>query len=92
MAIKLRSLVLATLAAACLPASALAENVKIAFIDPLSGPFAPVGQGILYIVFCWTFIPALIGFIEGIVYLCMTDKLYWITICIPPVANRKHYD
>ncbi len=48
MAIKLRSLVLATLTAACLPASALAENVKIAFIDPLSGPFAPVGQGILY--------------------------------------------
>ena len=48
MAIKLRSLVIATLAAACLPASALAENVKIAFIDPLSGPFAPVGQGILY--------------------------------------------
>ena len=48
MAIKLRSLVLATVAAACLPASALAENVKIAFIDPLSGPFAPVGQGILY--------------------------------------------
>ena len=48
MAFKLRSLVLATFAAACLPASALAENVKIAFIDPLSGPFAPVGQGILY--------------------------------------------
>jgi branched-chain amino acid transport system substrate-binding protein len=48
MAIKLRSLVLATLAAACLPASALADNVKIAFIDPLSGPFAPVGQGLLY--------------------------------------------
>ena len=48
MAFKLRSLVLATFAAACLPASALAANVKIAFIDPLSGPFAPVGQGILY--------------------------------------------
>ena len=48
MAIKLRSLVLATLAVAALPSAALAENVKIAFIDPLSGPFAPVGQGILY--------------------------------------------
>jgi TM2 domain-containing membrane protein YozV/ribosomal protein L40E len=33
-----------------------------------------VGQGILYILFCWTFIPALIGFIEGIVYLCMSDQ------------------
>ena len=24
--------------------SVIAENIKIAFIDPLSGPFAPVGQ------------------------------------------------
>ena len=29
---------------ALLSAAAQAENVKIAFIDPLSGPFAPVGQ------------------------------------------------
>jgi branched-chain amino acid transport system substrate-binding protein len=48
MAIKLRSLVLATLAVAALPSAAMADTVKIAFIDPLSGPFAPVGQGILY--------------------------------------------
>ena len=27
--------------------SVLAENIKIAFIDPLSGPFAPVGQNLL---------------------------------------------
>ena len=27
------------------------------------------GQGILYLVFFWTLIPALIGFIEGLVYL-----------------------
>lgn len=32
-----------------------------------------VGQGILYLLFCWTFIPALIGFIEGIVYLSTSD-------------------
>jgi branched-chain amino acid transport system substrate-binding protein len=32
------------LACATLPAAALAETIKIAFIDPLSGPFAPVGQ------------------------------------------------
>jgi TM2 domain-containing membrane protein YozV len=31
------------------------------------------GQGILFILFCWTFIPSLIGFIEGIVFLTMTD-------------------
>lgn len=27
------------------------------------------GSGILYLIFCWTIIPALIGFIEGIVAL-----------------------
>lgn len=32
-----------------------------------------VGQGILYLVFVWTFIPTLIGFIEGILYLVMDD-------------------
>lgn len=28
-----------------------------------------IGMGILYLLFCWTFIPGLIGFIEGIVAL-----------------------
>ena len=32
------------LASAILPVAALADTIKIAFIDPLSGPFAPVGQ------------------------------------------------
>ena len=31
------------------------------------------GQGILYLIFCWTFIPAILGLIEGIVYLTMSD-------------------
>jgi len=31
------------------------------------------GLGILYLVFCWTFIPAMIAFIEGIIYLTMSD-------------------
>lgn len=35
------------LAAGLLATPAWAENVKIAFIDPLSGPFAPVGQNLL---------------------------------------------
>jgi hypothetical protein len=35
-----------------------------------------IWQGVLYIIFCWTFIPALIGFIEGIVYLCMSDESF----------------
>ena len=33
-----------------------------------------VGIGIMYLVFCWTFIPALIAFIEGIIYLTMSDE------------------
>src|SRR5262245_52895738 len=33
-----------------------------------------VGQGILYLLFCWTVIPALVGFIEGIIYLTMSDQ------------------
>jgi TM2 domain-containing membrane protein YozV len=35
-----------------------------------------VGQGIVYILFCWTLIPVLIGFIEGIVYLAMSDDAF----------------
>jgi TM2 domain-containing membrane protein YozV len=35
-----------------------------------------VGQGILYLLFCWTFIPAIIGFIEGIIYLTMSDSAF----------------
>ena len=36
-----------------------------------------VGQGLLYLVFCWTFIPAVIAFIEGIVYITMDDERFW---------------
>ena len=33
-----------------------------------------VGMGIIYLLFCWTTIPAFIGFIEGIIYLCSNDE------------------
>lgn len=33
-----------------------------------------VGMGILYLCFCWTGIPAIVGFIEGIIYLCSNDE------------------
>ena len=33
-----------------------------------------VWQGVLYLLFCWTFVPAVIGFIEGIVLLVMTEQ------------------
>ena len=35
-----------------------------------------VGMGILYLLFCWTFIPAIVGFIEGILLLVMTDDTF----------------
>lgn len=34
-------------------------------------------QGVLYLVFCWTFIPAVIGFIEGLNYLLMSEKTFF---------------
>ncbi|MFJ5161956.1 NINE protein [Pantoea sp. NPDC088449] len=33
-----------------------------------------VGQGLLYLIFCWTFIPAIIAFVEFILYLCSSDE------------------
>ena len=35
-----------------------------------------VGLGILYLVFCWTFIPAVVALIEGIVYLATSDRRF----------------
>ena len=33
-------------------------------------------QGVLYLLFCWTFIPAIIGFFEGVNYLLMSDETF----------------
>ncbi|MCV6037348.1 TM2 domain-containing protein, partial [Escherichia coli] len=35
-----------------------------------------IGQGFLYLIFCWTFIPAIIAFIEFIIYLCDSDEKF----------------
>ncbi|MEB5476123.1 TM2 domain-containing protein [Acinetobacter sp. ESL0695] len=35
-----------------------------------------IGQGFLYLIFCWTFLPAFIAFIEGIIYLCSSDEQF----------------
>ncbi len=32
-----------------------------------------IGWGVVYVLFCWTFIPAIAGMIEGILYLTMSD-------------------
>lgn len=33
-----------------------------------------IGMGLLYLLFSWTGIPGIIGVIEGILYITMTDK------------------
>ena len=33
-----------------------------------------IGMGIVYLLFCWTAIPAMIGFVEGVIYLCSNDE------------------
>jgi TM2 domain-containing membrane protein YozV len=33
-----------------------------------------IGQGLFYLCFCWTGIPAIIGLIEGILYLTASDQ------------------
>lgn len=35
-----------------------------------------VAAGFLYLIFFWTFIPAIIAFIEFIIYLTMTDEAF----------------
>jgi len=39
------------------------------------------GAGVLYLLFCWTFIPAVIGFLEGLTYLSMSDKSFESKYC-----------
>ncbi|SDZ07913.1 zinc-ribbon domain-containing protein [Proteiniborus ethanoligenes] len=36
-----------------------------------------IGLGILYILFCWTYIPAIVGLIEGIIYLTQSDEDFY---------------
>jgi TM2 domain-containing membrane protein YozV len=34
------------------------------------------GMGVLYLLFCWTFIPALVALVEGIVLLTQSDEQF----------------
>lgn len=38
-----------------------------------------VGMGIVYVLFFWTCIPGLIGFVEGLIYLCSSDENFQLT-------------
>ncbi len=35
-----------------------------------------IGMGILYLLFCWTIIPGIVGLVEGIIYLCESDAAF----------------
>lgn len=35
-----------------------------------------VGQGFLYLIFFWTAIPAIIAFVEFIIFLCQSDETF----------------
>lgn len=35
-----------------------------------------IGTGILYLVFCWTFVPSIIAFVEAIIYVTMSDQAF----------------
>ncbi len=53
------------------------------------------GQGLLYLLFCWLyFIPAIIGFFEGIRYLTMSEESfnaeYNSNTSAPPVPGSPH--
>lgn len=39
------------------------------------------GMGFLYLCFCWTWIPTIVGLIEGIIYLTQTDEEFESKYC-----------
>ena len=49
-----------------------------------------IGWGIVYLLFCWTGIPAIAGLIEGIIYLCTDDETFQVKYCgMPPSVVVK---
>lgn len=41
-----------------------------------------IGQGIIYLLFCWTYIPAILGIIEGIIIANMDDDKFYKKFCL----------
>ena len=35
-----------------------------------------IGAGVVYILLCWTYVPAIVGLIEGIIYLTQDDNAF----------------
>lgn len=40
------------------------------------------GKGVLYLLFCWTYIPSIISFIEGIIILCSNTENFELKYCV----------
>ena len=38
-------------------------------------------RGVIYLLLCWTFIPAIVAFIEGIIFLTMSDESFEAKYC-----------
>ncbi len=59
------------------------ERVIAALLAILGGSFGlhkfylgQIGMGVIYLLFCWTFLPGLVGIIEGVLYLAMSDEAF----------------
>ncbi|MDE6275149.1 MAG: TM2 domain-containing protein [Clostridia bacterium] len=49
-----------------------------------------IGWGIVYLLFCWTGIPAIVGLIEGITYLVTDEETFQVKYCgMPPSVAVK---
>ena len=35
-----------------------------------------IGAGVVYILLCWTYVPAIVGLVEGIIYLAGDDNAF----------------
>ena len=61
----------------------LSRRIAAALFAILLGTFGihkfylgKIGMGLLYLVFCWTGIPTVVGIIEGIIYLTKSDEAF----------------
>lgn len=50
-----------------------------------------VGLGIVYLLFCWTFIPSIVAFIDFIIWITMSDEAFdaKYNTDIKPSANKQ---
>lgn len=49
------------------------------------------GQGIIYLLFCWTFIPAILGLLEGVLYLTYSEQRWFEYVNGKPMQSFAIY-